>query len=224
MRNYRKLNSMLKKNIFLLAALLAFLCGCVPQEEWLRNPADASGKAAFSDIVIGAALPLSGKHAAVGNNMLYGAQIAVDGLNQNRGIGGRRVKLEICDTGSSAEGAAQAVKVLAEKGASAVIGGYSSSEAAVLSSGAQRERVPLIVPCATADDISTKNLFVFRTSCTDTQQAEGLAAYLWYWRQIRKIGVLIDMRADSEYERHVARAAAQSFSSLGGQEIGRAHV
>ena len=33
---------------------------------------------------------------------------------------------------------------------------------------------------------------------------------------LKKIGILIDMRVESEYERNVARAAAQSFSSLGG--------
>ena len=207
---------LMKKISLFTAALLVLLCGCVPQEEWLRNPVDSSSGAAFSDIVIGVALPLSGKHAVAGSNMLPGAQMAVDDINQSRGISGRRVKLEICDTRSTPDGAEHAMKVLAEKGATVVVGGYSTHETTGLSSGAQRERIPLIVPCATADDISKKNPFVFRTSYTDTQQAEGLSAYLWYWRQIRKIGVLIDMRVESEYERNIARAAAQSFSALGG--------
>ena len=205
----------MKKLLFLLAGLFV-LCGCVAPEEMLRNPIVNTPETAFSDIVIGAALPLTGKHAEAGNDMLPGAQAAVDSLNKNRGISGRRVKLEVCDTQSTPAGASNAMRVLAEKGATVVVGGYSTYETTGLTAGAERERVPLFVPCATADDISGKSPFVFRTGCTDSQQADGLAAYLWYWRQVKKIGILIDMRVESEYERNVARAAAQSFSSLGG--------
>lgn len=205
----------MKRLLYIIMPLLCF-CGCIPPEEMLRNPVGSNAENSFKDIVIGAALPLSGKYAAQGSEMLPGAQAAVETLNQKRGINGRRVRLEICDTKSTPQGASLAMTSLAKKGATVIIGGYSTVETEGLCIGAQRERVPLIVPCATADEISTANAFVFRISCTDTQQAEGLAAYLWYWRQINQIGVLVDMRADSVYERNVARAVAQSFSDLGG--------
>lgn len=207
------------KILLFIAACLALLSGCVSPEEMLRNPVTTSHDVMFSDVVIGAALPLTGKHSIQGNAMLPGAQAAITAINLKRGIGGRRVRLEVCDTAGTPEGAKRAMAILAAKGAAVIIGGCSSIESAGLVAGAQSERVPLVVPCATADSISGSNPFVFRTSCTDTQQAEGLAAYLWYWRQIKQIGVLIDMRTASEYERNVARAAAQSFSSLGGYVV-----
>lgn len=46
--------------------------------------------------------------------------------------------------------------------------------------------------------------------------ADGIASYLWYWRQIRQIGVLVDVRPSSEYERNISRSVAKSFSDLGG--------
>ena len=205
----------------MLAALLSFalaaLCGCVPPEEMLRNPLDETFTG--NEVVIGAALPLSGAYAEAGKEMLQGAQIAIRTLNAGRGVGGRRVRLEVADTCSTSSGARQAMSQLALKGAAAVAGGYTTQETEGLASGANIERLPLAVACATADKFSDSGLFVFRTSCSDTQQAQGLAAYLWYWRQIKTLAVLIDMRVESEYERNVARSVAQSFSDLGGNVV-----
>ena len=191
--------------------------GCVPPEEMLRNPLDET--AVRSEVVIGAALPLTGVHASAGKEMLQGAQVAVGMLNSGRGIGGRRVRLEVADTRSTSSGARAAMRTLALKGASAVAGGYSTTETAGLASAADTERLPLAVACATADRFSNSGKFVFRISCSDTQLAEGLAAYLWYWRQIKTLAVLIDMRGEREYERNIARSVAQSFSDIGGNVV-----
>lgn len=200
-----------------LAVSIIISGGCIPPEEMLRNPLDES--VVRSEVVIGAALPLTGKHAEAGKEMLMGAEVAVKMLNSGRGIAGRRVRLEVADTRSTPAGARRAVRTLAAKGASAAVGGYSSSETSGLVSAANTERLPLAVACATADKFSQAGQFVFRVSCTDTQQAQGLAAYLWYWRQIKSLGVLIDMKSSSEYERNIARSVAQSFSDLGGNVV-----
>lgn len=210
----------MKTVIFLISCLLFALFGCVNPEEVLRNPVLAgNNSSAYTDVVVGAALPLSGKYSLQGNEMLPGAQAAVDMLNARRGIAGRRLRLEVCDTQSNPQGAALAVRTLAAKGASVIVGGYSTTETHGLVAAAQQERVPLVIPCASADVFSGINLFVYRTGCTDTQQAEGLAAYLWYWRQIKQIGVLVDARPESEYERNVSRRVAGSFSELGGYVV-----
>ena len=201
----------------LLAAGAAMLSGCIPPEEMLRNPLDES--VVRSEVVIGAALPLTGNHAEAGKEMLMGAKIAVRMLNSGRGIAGRRVRLEVADTQSTPSGARRAMRQLAEKGASAAVGGYSTTETSGLAAAANTERLPLAIACATADKFSQAGPFVFRVSCTDTQQAQGLAAYLWYWRQIKAIAVLIDMRSSSEYERNIARSVAQSFADLGGNVV-----
>lgn len=201
----------------LFAAALSLLAGCIPPEEMLRNPLNEEFNQ--SEVVIGVALPLTGADAEAGKEMLQGAQVAVSTLNSGRGISGRRVRLETVDTRSTAAGAKLAMSQLAAKGASAVAGGYTTSETEGLVSGANSERLPLAIACASADKFSNAGLFVFRTSCSDTQQAQGLAAYLWYWRQIKTLGVLIDMRPAHEYERSVARSVAQSFSDLGGNVV-----
>ena len=220
MRNDRLLTRYKMKTVLaVISCLLFVLCGCVNPEDTLRNPVGTDENAVYSDVIVGVALPLTGKYSLQGNEMLPGAQAAVDEINMKRGLAGRRVRLEVCDTKSNPLDAAAAVRTLAAKGASVVVGGYSTTETHGMAGAAQSERVPLVISCASADAFSNINPFIFRTSCTDTQLAEGLAAYLWYWRQIGQIAVLIDMRPESEYERNVARSVAQSFSDLGGNVV-----
>ena len=77
-------------------------------------------------------------------------------------------------------------------------------------------RIPSVIPLATADSTAGANPYVFRTAYTDSQQGEALAAYLWYWRQMLRISILIDDSSDAEYERNTARATAEAFRDLGG--------
>lgn len=218
MRNYRELTMLKLVQVFF--ALLLLLSGCVNPEELLSNPVLKGDVGQMqSDVVIGAALPLSGKFSQQGMEMLRGIEVAVGSLNSRRGIAGRRVRLEVADTKGTPDGAERAMTELAGKKAVFVIGGYSTVETDGLIRNIDVLKVPLIIPCATADGFSSVHPFVFRVSYTDTQQAEGLAAYLWYWRQIKRVGVLIDMRPESEYERNVARCVAQSFSDIGGEVV-----
>ena len=213
---FAKWRMLSKKLLVLVPVLLVLLSGCVKPEEMLRNPVLSDVEHINSDVVIGVALPLSGRYAVEGNEMLPGAKAAVDQLNNRRGVAGRRVRLEVCDTKSNPADAAAAVSTLAAKGASVIIGGFSTNETHGLVKAAPKAQVPLIIPCASSDDFSRSSGFVFRTGCTDTQMADGIASYLWYWRQIRQIGVLVDVRPSSEYERNISRSVAKSFSDLGG--------
>ena len=213
---------MIKRTLLALFGTLFMLCGCVNPDDVLSNPVLLGEQTLIqSDVVIGAALPLTGKYSAQGMEMLRGIETAVDVLNARRGIAGRRVRLETADTNGTPEGAEKAMNSLAAKKASIVVGGYSTTETDGLIKNIANLRIPLVIPCATADGFSGVHPFVFRTSYTDTQQAEGLAAYLWYWRQIKRVGVLIDMRPSAEYERNVARSVAQSFADLGGARFRR---
>ncbi|MBE6387510.1 MAG: amino acid ABC transporter substrate-binding protein [Lentisphaerae bacterium] len=211
---------MIKRTLLALFGTLFMLCGCVNPDDVLSNPVLLGEQTLIqSDVVIGAALPLTGKYSVQGMEMLRGIETAVDVLNARRGIAGRRVRLETADTNGTPDGAEKAMSSLAAKKASIVVGGYSTTETDGLIKNIANLRIPLVIPCATADGFSGVHPFVFRTSYTDTQQAEGLAAYLWYWRQIKRVGVLIDMRPSAEYERNVARSVAQSFSDLGGEVV-----
>lgn len=194
---------------FMICTAVFLLGGCV------STP--LAGVRQNGEIGIGALLPLSGKNIVYGERMLEGLRYAENELNSRRGIGGNRVKLMIFDTAGTAAGVEKAYQAAVESGVSGIIAGYSSAEAEAAAPLAKRYFIPTVFPLATANDITGKdNPFAVRSAYTDRQQGEALAAYLWYWRQLVRISVLIDNDSASGYERSTARSTARAFEDLGG--------
>lgn len=200
-------------SVFAVAAVICgslFFCGCAmvngePLGNHNKDP---------RFVVIGAVLPLSGPDAVYGKRMLAGLRFAEFELNSRRGISGKRMKLLPFDSKGTAEGAEIAFESAVAAGAEGVIAGYSSTEANAIAPLANLYRIPSIMPMATSDVAS--GTYLVRNSYTDQQQGEALAAYLWYWRQLIRISVLIDSDLDAVYERNTARVTAKAFRDLGG--------
>ena len=197
--------------IFCFAAVLTvFLSGGCIQEPLAQNPYEDG------PVIIGAVLPLTGKDREIGERMLNGLRYAEYELNSRRGINNRQVKLQAFDTQSTADGARSAFAGAAQSGASGIVCGYNAGEVQAVLPLAESFRVPMVIPLATADAAKGANAYVFRTAYTDSQQGEALAAYLWYWRQMLRISLLIDSDPGAEYERNTVRATAAAFRDLGG--------
>ena len=205
----------MKKKTFLLIWIClclasVFTGGCFVADEFLGNSSRTDGP-----VIIGAVLPMTGQDRQAGERMLNGLRYAEYELNNRRGIGGRPMKLVPYDSAGTAQGAAAAFEAAAAEGAAGVIAGYSTVEAEAIAPLAQKYRIPSILPMATTAEM-TPHACLVRNAYTDAQQGEALAAYLWYWRQLIRISVLVDSDPDARYERNTARAAASAFRDLGG--------
>ena len=198
---------------FLLLFLPLLLAGCVMDNSAkLRiSPQERS----YAPVKIAMVAPLSGGNSSYGIKMLRGAYIAIDELNNNRGINGRKVELlEIdCVSGENPVGTA------ADAGAVAVIAGYSSKDVGALLPFLPEYAMPGMIAMGTDDSHVGANAFAFRNTYTDKQQTEALASYLWYWRQLLRIGIMVDMSTDADYERRISRGTAQAFRDLGGEVV-----
>ena len=203
----------LKMSAALFGALVcaALLPGCASEEELLCNSERLDGP-----VIIGAVLPLSGKYQAHGQRMLNGLRYAETELNNHRGISRRQVKLLPFDSHSTARGSAEAFEAAVAAGANGMIAGYATEEAEAMVPLAAKHRIPSVVPMATSDATAGTSRFMRRNTFTDKQQGEALAAYLWYWRQLVRISVLIDTTPSATYERNTSGAVAQAFRDLGG--------
>ena len=198
-----------------LTALALFLAGCVPEELKLRR-----GDLEEETVIrIGAVLPLTGANRRYGLKMLSGIRFAVDEINNSLGASGKPVELQTFDTGSTAEGAARAVESAAAANVIGIIAGYDTTEVSAQVPLFEKLRIPAVIPLATADDHVGANPFVFRNMYTDSQQAETLAAYLWYWRKVMHLAIMVDMSPAEEYSRNIAREVAGHFKSLGGDVV-----
>jgi branched-chain amino acid transport system substrate-binding protein len=94
-----------------LAAIFVLLSSC----SWLED-----------DVVIGAIYPVAGSQGSGGVEEFRGLRLAADLANQRGGIDGRPVRLRLLPAESS-DAAPEAVRRLAEEGASVVVGSYGST-------------------------------------------------------------------------------------------------
>ena len=205
----------MKKILTLLSlSSLLLLPGCVPEELMLRRDLETE-----RSVRIGAVLPLTGSNQRYGLKMLEGLRFALDEVNSRRGLNGKPVELITFDSASTAAGAARAVESAAAQNVVALIAGYDTNEVSAILPKVDGLRLPTVIPMATDDDHVGFNRFVFRSIYTDRQQAETLAAYLWYWRKVMNLGILVDMSPKEEYSRNIAREVARYFGQLGGNVV-----
>ena len=131
-----------------LGLLTLAVIGCV-DDPAAPTPAPQDGP-----ITLAATVALSGRHAQLGTELARGYRLAVDIINENGGIRGRPLQLELRDDGSDA---ATSARLYAELAASdtilALLGPYSSPITAAAIPVAEAAARPFVAPAASAPSI-----------------------------------------------------------------------
>ncbi|MFF9193870.1 branched-chain amino acid ABC transporter substrate-binding protein [Streptomyces sp. NPDC014779] len=130
-------------------------------------------------VELGLLTPLTGSSAAIGPYMKDGAQLAVDEINAEGGINGRKLTLtvedEACDPKTAAAGAAKLVSA----GIDISVGGYCSSATLPTLSIFAKARIPMLIPAAnSADLLKAQSGNVFLINGTGIQQAEAASKFI----------------------------------------------
>ncbi len=102
---------------------------------------------AYADVVkIGVLAPVTGKAAADGEEMVNGAQLAVDELNAAGGVGGHTFELVVGDVGeASADAVATAAeRLLSDRDMGAILTGYASGSNFEIEMMAEQDMIYLI--------------------------------------------------------------------------------
>ncbi|WP_022671306.1 ABC transporter substrate-binding protein [Hippea alviniae] len=114
-------------------------------------------------IKIGFFAPLTGFAAADGASAKHGAMLAVEKINENGGVLGKKIKLVVYDDAvSSQQAVAIARKLVQEDRVIAVVSGSYSTPTRAAAPIYQRFRIPLVVAYATHPDITKAGNYVFR--------------------------------------------------------------
>ncbi|MBE6362437.1 MAG: amino acid ABC transporter substrate-binding protein [Lentisphaerae bacterium] len=202
------------KHILKLSALFflpLLFSGCVAPELYLSGN---TGKDAV--IKVAAILPMSGSNRIFAEQMAEGLQMAAQDLNRNSVTGRKNVQLKIFDSKGTADGTAAAAAEAARWKAAGLVAGYSTQEVSRIIPYAVKFRMPVVIPLATSAAHSAASPFVYRNSYTDFQQANMLAGFLMYWRQVKNIGIFIGGKGEDEYQAAVGREVAVCFRDIGG--------
>lgn len=169
------------------------------------------------EIKIGYVGPLTGDVAAIGENMLLGAQVAIDEINEAGGIKGRKVKLIAedgkCD-GKSAMSAA--TKLIESDKVVAIIGGVCSGETLAIAPLANNSKLPLISGGSTNPSITNSGDYVFRFVPSDNFQGKHAADYIVNKLGKKKVAILY---SQTDWSTGVREAFKTSFATLGGELV-----
>jgi len=160
------------------------------------------------DIEVGLIAPLSGPWARQGEIMTLAAKLAVSTINEQGGIksmGGAKLKLVVFDAGESVEKAKNTAQRMVADSPDLVVatGAYLSSFTLAVTEVTERAKLP-VVTFSYSDQITARGFkYVFQTSATGDQQAEGSLPALMEMaekasgKKPKTVGIVMDNTAAS---------------------------
>ena len=138
----------------------------------------SNASAQSKEVEVGLIAPMSGPWARQGQVMKMAADMAIETINQQGGIkalGGAKMKLSVFDAGDSVEKAKNAAQRMVADAPNlvAATGAYLSSFTLAVTEVTERAELP-VVTFSYSDLITSRGFkYVFQTSATGVQQAEG---------------------------------------------------
>jgi branched-chain amino acid transport system substrate-binding protein len=83
----------------------------------------------------------------------------------------------------------------------------------------QSNKVPMITPSSTNDDVTKKGDYIFRVCFVDSYQGENMAKYVAQQLHVKRAAILTDVKSD--YSTGLTKVLESTFTSLGGQIVGK---
>ncbi len=143
-------------------AIAALLCTATP---------------ALAEILLGAATPLSGPNAALGEQLRRGVQMAVEDINATGGLNGEKLRVKFTDDGCDPRKAIDVATGFVSDGVKAVIGHYCSGASIPASKVYQKAGIVQISPASTQPKFTDEGGWnVVRLVPRDDAQARAAAA------------------------------------------------
>ena len=172
-----------------------------------------------NDLKIGVIMPLSGEFAPYGKAVIQGMELYREkyaAIHPDR-----HIVLLIEDNGGTPEGSLKAFETLVDrKQVQVIVGAYTSDDSFALKPLALRRRIPVIAPCATNDELTARNPYLFRACFNDSFQGKALGKYAWEKGGVKKLGVLWCLDANrGDYSRGLARTVIEEFEKCGGAPV-----
>ncbi|TWI72261.1 branched-chain amino acid transport system substrate-binding protein [Desulfobotulus alkaliphilus] len=161
-------------------------------------------------VLIGFSGPLTGSYADLGVHGRNGAQLALEEINAQGGIAGRRLEMISRDDKGTAKGAIQADRELIEAKVVAIIGHMTSSQTLAAMPLIEEAEMVLFSPTTSTPELSGIKDFFFRIQPTTDTAATALARYAAQNMDLKRIASVSDMNN---------RAFAQPFHDAFSEEF-----
>ena len=199
-----------------MADLIAYL-------KKLGKEADADPGLGDDTIKVGAALPMTGPLASVGEDVKATLSASFAQINSQGGIYNRRFELVVEDSRGEAAQTLEATKRLIEQdGVFALIGSFEPGDSRALNEFIKRSEVPLVGPVTLSPRLSVPpNPYVFYLLPTFNDQARVLVDFV-HGKPRDKPARLAVVYADNDFDRD-ALAGLQAQAKMYSMEIVSEH-
>lgn len=213
---------------FLFACFALFGCQQKPtpeQGEGATKPGETATSATAAQplgadtILIGEVGSLTGAQATFGISTRNGIEMAVDEVNAQGGVNGKKVVVRVYDDQGKPEEAANAVtRLIAQDGAKLILGEVASTNSLAMAPKAQAAQVPMITPSSTNPKVTEVGDYIFRVCFIDPFQGYVMAKFAREHLKAETAAILRDNKSD--YSIGLAEVFAAKFPELGGKLVG----
>lgn len=175
-------------------------------------------KADQNVIRIGEYGSMTGSEATFGISTHEGIVLAVNEVNEQGGINGKKIKvLTVDDQGKPEEAASAVTKLITSDKVVAILGEVASSRSLAGGPIAQRYQIPMLSPSSTNPKVTQVGDYIFRTCFIDPFQGKVMAAFAYNTLKARKVAILRDVKSD--YSVGLAEFFTKTFEELDGKVV-----
>lgn len=164
-------------------------------------------------VQVGAVLPLTGQFAIYGEPIRQGIELAYEQVQANEDLD-LEIVLEVEDSASDPQQAAEASRRLYSQGAVAVIGGVTTDEALAMIESADREEKVLLSPSASSPRLTGISRNFFRIFPSDFREGTKMGNFA---AQTLGIDSAVIVAAESPYARGIQDIFKTEFERYGGE-------
>ena len=168
-------------------------------------------------IVIGTIQPLTGSAASIGQNVRAAIEVAVEEVNAEGGINGKRLEIVFEDGKCDAGSALTAVKKLVNVDkVPAIVGPTCSSETIAAAPTAEEAGVVILSNCSSNPAITDAGDYIFRDFPSDNFQAKIAAELAYNELKAKKVALLTCL---SDWCAGIREVFRENYPSLGGEIV-----
>ena len=176
------------------------------------------GKKNENIIKIGQYASLTGSEATFGISSDNGLKLAVEEINKNGGVLGKKIEMITEDNqGKTSETQTVVQKLINRDKVVAIIGEVASSRSKAGAPICQQYHIPMITPASTNPEVTAIGDYIFRVCFIDPFQATVMSKFILNSMKIKKVALLVDQK--NAYSTGLAENFRRIFTSMGGEII-----
>jgi len=195
-------------SLVLVASLFLSACGSAP----------ASNQSEGGEIKIGGIFPLTGAVATFGQSSKKAIDLAVEEVNNNGGVLGKKVVFVLEDNKSTqADSATAAQKLIQQDKVVAILGPVASSNSLAAAPISQEAKIPQLSPSSTNPAVTEVGEYIFRAAFIDPFQGAVMANFATKDLGAKKAAIMTDNNSD--YSIGLGEVFKEVFTKNGGKIV-----